>query len=199
MISRKIVKNQQYWHAAISFGPALSACYSFNYGEEYTNKFKGGLSFESIDLYKEDCPTGTMQVGVIFVTPEKFNKVKEALNYFIHNKEKTKYSFINLFYSWLGKPTKNGLKLAQVCSTFVDTLLKYANININHIQTNLVKPDDLKYTNDKSYFKVYEGNIVDYQEEPVMRRSLQLANRVKNDYFRNEKDEEIEDITVKKR
>jgi hypothetical protein len=198
-VMEKFVKNQQYWHAAISFGPALSTCYSFNYGEADANKFKGGLSFESIKFYKEEHPTGTMQVGVLFVTPEKYKKVKEALSFYIHNKEKTKYSFINLLYSWLGKPTKNGLKLNLVCSTFVDTLLKHANININNKQTNLVKPDDLKYTNDKSYFKVYEGKIKDYKEDPVIKKSEELGNRVRNDFFRHEKDEKVEDITDKKK
>ena len=42
-VVEKFVKDQQYWHAAISFGPGLTHCYSFNFGECNANRFKGGL------------------------------------------------------------------------------------------------------------------------------------------------------------
>jgi len=53
-IAEKFVKNQKYWHAAIGFGPSLSRTYSFNFGEADANKFKGGLSFESLNFYKDE-------------------------------------------------------------------------------------------------------------------------------------------------
>lgn len=198
-VVEKFCKGQEYWHAAISFGPALSHCYSFNFGEAAANRVKGGLSFESLKFYQEEHPTGTMQVGAVFLTEEKYNKVKEAMYWYFSNKQKTKYSFINLLYSWRGKPTKNGLNFSLVCSTFVDTLLKYANINLNQKQTNLVKPDDLKHTDDRIYFKVFDGNIVDYNANEVREKSEKLANRVSNDYFRKAKDEKLEDIVLKKK
>ena len=198
-VMEKFVKDQQYWHAAISFGPGLTHCYSFNFGEANANKFKGGLSFESIKFYQEGHPTGTMQVGAVFVSQEKYKKVKEALDFYHKNKEKTKYSFLNLIYSWLGKPTKNGLNFSLVCSTFVDTLLKHAHINLNDKQTNLVKPDDLKYTDEKkNYFKVYEGKIINYNAEEVQEKSEKLANRISNEFFKKSEDKEVEDIVKKK-
>jgi hypothetical protein len=197
-VMEKFVKNQQYWHAAISFGPALKTCYSFNFGKCDTNKFKGGISFESIDFYKEEHTTGTMQVGVLFLNPDKYKKVKEALNFYIRHKEKTIYSYINLIYSWLGMPIKNGLRFDLVCSTFVDTLLKHANINLNKKQTNLVKPDDLKYTNEKNYFKVYEGRIQDYDEDKVAELTEELIDNEDNEYFKHAKDYKLRDVTDKK-
>ena len=198
-VVEKFVKDQQYWHAAISFGPGLTHCYSFNFGEANANKFKGGLSFESIKMYQEEHPTGTMQVGAVFVSKEKYKKVKEAMDFYQSNKEKTKYSFLNLIYSWLGKPTKNGLNFNLVCSTFVDTVLKHANINLNDKQTNLVKPDDLKYTNNKNYFKVYEGKITGYDAEEVKEKSEKLANKVSNEFFKKADDKKLEDVTEKKK
>lgn len=186
-IAGKFVKGQQYWHAAISFGPALSSCYSFNFAKDTTNTL-GGLSFESIEFYKKNCPTGNMQVGAIFVDPVRFKKVKEALNFYLKNKQKTTYSWINLLYSYLGKSTKNGLKFNQVCSTFVDSILKYANIDLNDKDTNLVKPDDLKNTNEKNYFKVFDGNIINYDAEDVKEKTEKLANRMSNNYFKKKKD-----------
>ena len=199
-IAEKFVKGQTYWHAALSFGPALSTCYSFSAGKGSASvnpNIKGGLAFESIDYYKKDSPKGKMKVGVVFVSNRKYKKVKEAINWFVENKEKTRYNFLNLLFSLVGKPTKNGLKLSQVCTSFVDTILKYAHINISKKQTNLTKADDMKETDEKSYFKVFEGNIVDYKERPVAKRTEELANKLGNNYFRHKKDEEAKDVTVK--
>jgi len=199
-IANKLVKGQEFWHASMSFGPSLKLCYSFSYWKRaHTNNLKGGLSFESIDLYKEDHPDGRMQVGAIFLNEKKYKKIKEGIMYFLTNKEKTKYDFIGLLYSLLGKPTANGLKLKLMCVTFVDTLLKYANINLNDKQTNLVKADDLKHTNDIYYFKVFEGLIKDYNPIEVAKLSEKLGNKLNNDYFRHVEDKPIEDITRKRR
>ena len=194
-------KKQTYWHAALSFGPSLSTCYSFRGGMSSTTvnpHFSGGLALESLDFYKSCSPKGRMQVGVVFVNNSKFRKIKEALNYFLNNKEKTRYNFLNLLFSLVGIPTANGLKLNQICTTFVDTVLKYAHINISDKQINLTKADDMKHTdNRKGYFKVFEGEIVDYKEDLVIKKSEKLANTLKNDYFKHNKDVEAEDITVK--
>lgn len=187
-IAEKFVKEQEFWHAAISFGPALSNCYSFNFAKDSTNAITGGLSFESIDFYKKNCPNGDLQVGAIFVDQAKFKKVKEALDFYLRNKQKTKYSWINLLYSYLGKSTKDGLNFNQVCSTFVDSILKFASIDLNNKHTNLVKPDDLKNTNEKNYFKVFSGKITSYDAIEVKNRSEQLANKVSNNYFKKKKD-----------
>lgn len=188
-VAEKFVKNQKYWHAAIGFGPSLSRTYSFNFGEAEANKFKGGLSYENFNFYKEAHPTGTMQVSCILLSTVKYNKLKAVLDYYIQNKEKTRYSFINLVYSLFGKSTKNGLKMNLVCSTFVDTILKSINVNVSNVnKTNLVKPDDLMATNEKEkQFKVYEGKIVDYNPEKVASIVEKMYNDKSNSYFNKSK------------
>ena len=126
-----------------------------------------------------------MEVSCIFLDKEKYNNLKETLDYYLMNKEKTKYSYVNLLYSLVGKKTKNGLKFNLVCSTFVDTILKSINIDLNNgKQSNLVKPDDLKATalNEKQ-FKIFEGNIVDYNVEKISKMVNKLANNISNNYF----------------
>jgi hypothetical protein len=98
----------------------------------------------------------------------------------------------------LGIPIKNGLRFDLVCSTFVDTILKYANINLNKKQSNLVLPDDLKHTNDKNYFKVYEGRILDYDEDMVAEKTEELIDNEDNEYFKHAKDYKLRDVTDKK-
>lgn len=193
-IAEKFVKNQDYWHAALSFGPALTHCYSFSFGdpEAGTNKFKGGLSFENIKMYQEGHPNGTMEVNCIFLDEPTFKQLKETLNYYIKNKEKTRYSFINLLYSLFGKKTKNGLKFNLVCSTFVDTILKSVNVNVTGTNkaTNLTKPDDLKAKkSNKKQFKLFEGNLLKYKVEEIKKKVEKLANELKNNFFSDTKKE----------
>ena len=146
-IFSKFVKDEVYWHAALSFGPSLKYCYSFNFGHDNygNNKFTGGLSFENINSYKKAHPEGTMEVSCIVLGKDKYDKLKETLNYYIRNKEKTKYDFVNLLRSLFGKATPDGNKFNLVCSTFVDTILKSVDINISKAKAiNLTKPDDVR-------------------------------------------------------
>lgn len=184
----KFVKNQKYWHAAIGFGPSLSRTYSFNFGEADANKVKGGLSFESYEFYKEEHPTGTMEVNCIFLTPKRYKKLKETLDYYLRNKEKTRYSFINLLWSLFGHKTKNGLKMNLVCSTFVDTILRSVDIHVTdqNKNTNLTKPDDLRARHEKQ-FKLYEGPIPGYNIEKVHAKVNELSEDVNNDWFADTK------------
>lgn len=182
-IAEKFVKNQSYWHAAIGFGPSLSKTYSFNFGEAGANKFKGGLSYESYEFYKEEHPTGDMYVSCIFLTPYRYKKLQDTLNFYINNKMKTSYSFINLLWALIGKKTSNGLKFDLVCSTFVDTLLKSIDVNLNDKQTNLVKPDDLRSEINNKQFEIFNGKIVDYDPKKAKRLVEKMANDKKCSYF----------------
>ena len=196
-VAEKFVKNQKYWHAAIGFGPSLSRTYSFNFGEASTNKFKGGLSFESMKFYQEEHPTGTCEISCIFLTPYKYKKLKATLDYYLRNKQKTRYSFINLLYALFGKSTKNGLKMNLVCSTFVDTILRSVDINISGGKhTNLTKPDDLKVGKHEKQFKVFEGKLLDYDPKKVAEKVEELSNDVNSDFFNKEKTKNVSESVL---
>lgn len=188
-IAEKFVKGQKYWHASISFGPSLKYCYSFNYNwdkEFNTNKFKGGLSFESFDIYKQEAPTGTMEVSCILLGKDKYNQLKETLNYYIRNKEKTKYDFFNLLRSLFGRATPDGNKFNLVCSTFVDTILKSVDINISKAKAiNLTKPDDLRaMRRNEKQFKLYSGKIINYPINRIVDKVNKLTQDANNNYFK---------------
>lgn len=185
-VAKKFVKGQKYWHASLSFGPSLKYCYSFNFGEANANKITGGLSFESLEFYKKEHPTGTMEVSCIVLGKDKYDKLKETLNYYIRNKEKTKYDFVNLLRSLFGKATSDGNKFNLVCSTFVDTILKSVDINISKAKAiNLTKPDDLRaMRRNKKQFKVYSGNIINYNVDKVTDKVDKLTQDANNNYFK---------------
>lgn len=187
-IFSKFIKDEVYWHAALSFGPSLKYCYSFNFGHDNygNNKLIGGLSFENINSYKKAHPEGTMEVSCIVLGKDKYDKLKETLNYYIKNKEKTKYDFVNLLRSLFGKATPNGNKFNLVCSTFVDTILKSVDINISKAKAiNLTKPDDLRaMRRNEKQFKVYSGNIVNYNVNKVTDKVDKLTQDANNNYFK---------------
>ena len=193
-LAEKFVKGQKYWHAAIGFGPSLKHCYSFNFGEANANKRKGGLSFESLEFYKKEHPTGTMEVSCIVLGKDKYDKLKETLNYYIRNKEKTKYDFINLLRALFGKSTPDGNKFNLVCSTFVDTILKSIDIKISKAKTiNLTKPDDLRaLRKNEKQFKVYSGKIINYPINRVTDKVDKLTQDINNNYFNEVKKKEEE-------
>lgn len=182
-VAEKFVKNQEYWHASIGFGPALSTLYSFNFGEAEANKLKGGLSYESMDFYQREHPTGNVCVSCIFLTQQRYQKLRETLNYYIKNKKKTRYSFINLVYSLFGKVKTSKKNLSLVCSTFVDTILKSVDVRLNDKPTNLVKPDDLKSGHSEKEFVVFKGRIKDYDAEEASKIVEKMANDKTYSYF----------------
>ena len=181
-IAEKFVKGQQFWHAIIGFDYTLTDCYSFNYNPK---THESGLIKESILGYKEKYPNANCQISCIFIGEEKYYKLKESLNYYIFNKDKTRYDFLNLFFSLIGKQTKNGLKLNQVCSTFVDSLLRSIGVNLVDKNTNLVKPDDLiKKKDNKKQFILYQGIISKFNSDRIFKKVVNLSNNSKNDYFK---------------
>ena len=191
-VAEKFVKDQQYWHAALSFGPNLNPCYSYaiNYTQRertHVNKIKGGIAFENISDWKKNIPNGKLQVSVILLPPDKFKKVKNNVDYFIMNKERTNYSIKTLFDSLHNKAKADTLSLSQVCSTFVATILKFSDIDLNNGKAaNLIKPDDLRVgtTNTKKHFKIFEGDLNLYDPQIAALRTEKLANNLNKDYFK---------------
>lgn len=180
-IADKFVKGQKFWHATIGFDYALTQCYSFNYNPKTRET---GLVYESIDAYKQKYPNADCQVSCVLLDDANYNKIKESLNYYIINKNNTKYDFLNLFFSFIGKATDNGLKLNQVCSTFVDSLLKSVNVNLVNKPTNLVKPDDLiKSKSNRKQFILFNGKVSKYKPEIIYNKIIKLSSNSKNCYF----------------
>lgn len=186
-IADKVAKGQEFWHAAIGFGPSLSRTYSFNYMEASANGFKGGLAFEGLSFYRKTYATGTMEVNCVFIDEFRYKKLKATLDYYIKNKQKTSYNFIGLVKALFNKKEPNKLKMNMVCSQFVDTILKSADVDVNGKNSNVVWPDDLK-TNPKNgkQFKIYSGSFQGYDVDKATKLVDKLSKDVNNEYDRSE-------------
>jgi hypothetical protein len=73
--------------------------------------------------------------------------------------------------------------MALVCSEFVDTILKYANIDISGKASANTRPDDLSTFHDKNnFFQVYEGKISQYNPRKI---DAMIENLRQNTEYKN--------------
>jgi len=152
-----------YTHAAISLDSKMNRLYSYNIAQH-------GFSLENISKYNNS-KDNVISIYTFFLNKKSYQKLKMKLDYFISNKENTKYSFINLLGALINKPIK--LVDEMICSQFVDSLMKYVNLDITHKDSSLVKPQDFANITDSRFIKLYEGPIKDYD-------SLKVSNTIKS-------------------
>ena len=169
-----------YSHALISFGPALNPMYSFDFGEGKAIGCKTGLSIDNIGRYKDMDVDGKMRVVGVFVSPEKMKALHLAVDYYVKNKEKTKYGFMNLL-SWVkgSKKVNSFGELKMFCSEFVDAILKSASIDITGKNSRNVTPDDFGSNKDKNNsFVLYEGPIKNFKPDIIRKKVKELQETI---------------------
>ena len=115
----KLVTGSSYSHASISFDPELKEVYSFNIRE------KAGFIKENLDSFKNNI----ISVMAFFAPTKIVKQLKDKVKDFENNKTTFDLRiFFNKILKIDHKVSKN--EYHQVCSTFVDTVLKSGNINL---------------------------------------------------------------------
>lgn len=160
----RFIKHSEYTHAGLSLDSDLRHVSTFQFGKEWK-----GFANDSIQKYVEADKKCLLMVLALFVDKETKNKIDIVLKDFINKQEKSVYGFGNLFKILINKSNDNDPEnLYLVCSQFVDTVLKLANINLINKSSNLVIPEDFKeLQGHPKVFKVYEGLAKDYNEKKV--------------------------------
>ncbi|ABR49086.1 conserved hypothetical protein [Alkaliphilus metalliredigens QYMF] len=150
----KLVKNDEYTHAAIALDKDLDRMYSF--GRKYTynpclGRFKQENINEGIYKFHKTLPGVIMEVEV---SKEEYKKANSLIDHFISNSNLYKYNYKGLFpILFSGKePCDNRF----FCSEFVYYILKESGIADLQIARNTVRPQDL--LNIRSKF-IYMGNL----------------------------------------
>lgn len=171
-------KKSQYSHAGLSLSSGLTEIYSFGiHKDELRND--NGLTVESLDDYMDKTGDANLLVLSLFVEPQVKRKIQESLNFYIQNKDRTKYSFKNIFRIILNKTKESTYSLQMVCSQFVDSILKLCDINLNNKSSNLVAPSDLTKANEGiNMFILYEGKKSEYNFREIERKVNALKHQV---------------------
>lgn len=145
-------------HAAIGFRHTLDDMKSFN-----TSKFNG-LSDEDLKFYS---PEEKLAVYTIFVEDDDMKSIKKEIDYYVDNRDKTRYSRLNIASIVFNVPLN--FQFDMVCSQFVDRVLKFAKIDLTGKDSSLVSPNDFwkASKNNKKMYKVYDGKVGDYKPNKV--------------------------------
>lgn len=163
-----------YSHAGISLDPSMKKIYSFN---GFTPDGKSGLSLESLDFYKKVENT-RLKVLVFFVSPKVKDKLQQVLQFYINNKDKTHYSFANIFNIVLNKTKDTSLSLSLVCSQFVDVILKSVNLDISGKPSNLTTPADFDRISNSNtrIFDLFHDFVNKYNPSVIKKKVKALLN-----------------------
>jgi len=160
-------------HAAISIDPDISKLYSFNMDNKY--KLFGGFSIEDIKNYPKD---GRLVVYTVFVDNDAYRAIERFINNATYNINKSTYSVINL----ITYPFKNiniNMPDMMICSQFVDTVLKMANIDLTANKSSKVSPNQLffKVSSNPKAYKVFDGIVGDFDFKKASRDIKKFAKK----------------------
>lgn len=171
----------EYSHSSISLVPSLSTLYSFNITKTTDDEGKkhkyNGLAIEHFRDFRDN-PKCKIKVIAILVDIETKKKIRDAIQYYIDNIDKTKYATTSLAKALFGTGEKvqNYGNMTLFCSQFVDSVLKQANIDIGGRGSSVnTHPSELGQFKDKNnYFTVYEGKASEYNEDKVNEKILYM-------------------------
>lgn len=158
----KFVTKSEYSHASITFDPKLNEVYSFNMRHQ-----NWGFIKENLSSFKDNFIT----VFAFFAESSVVKKLKTTVYDFANHKTNFDLRiFMNKILHINRRPSKD--QSQQVCSTFVDTVLKSGGINLVGDQ-KIPAPSDI-YNGAKSQpnkiFEVYNGIAPKYNGKKVERQ-----------------------------
>lgn len=164
----KFVTKSEYSHASITFDPELKEVYSFN-----MRKNNWGFIKENISSFKDN----VISVFAFFANSDIVSKLKKTVYDFANHETNFDLRiFANKIFHINHKASNN--EYNQVCSTFVDTVLKSGGINLVGNQ-KIPAPSDI-YNGAKSIpnkiFEVYNGIAPKYNGKQVKRKIQYLQN-----------------------
>ena len=160
----KFFTGSQYSHASIAFDPTLNTVYSYN----LTNG--NGFLRENRKSFKDN----HINIMCFFAPNHTVSKLKDTVSDFEHNKSKFDLGiFFNKILHIDYKMDKN--KYHQVCSTFVDTVLRSGDIQLT--DKNIPDPGQLlngAKSRPNTIIEVYDGPAPSYNGDLVKRKLDQL-------------------------
>jgi len=169
------VTNGPFSHSALCIDNDFNKLYSFNMDNNMN--FTGGFSIESVEKYPKD---HRLAVFTFFVKPEIHKKISEAIKFLIENIRDTSYSVVNI----LTIPFKHiniNMSTSMICSQFVDSMLKLANIDISNKDSSKVTPNDFyrfSLKNSKVY-KAFDGITKDFNAKKVSKYMARMASKAR--------------------
>ena len=184
----KFVTHSDYSHASISFDPELNEVYSFNMGAPGENG--SGFVRENLKYFKDN----VISVMAFFAPNKIVDNLKEKINSFKDNKTTYDFGIILNKLLHIDRRISNN-EYNQVCSTFVDSVLKSNGINLTG-DIEIPDPGQL-YNASKSapnkIIEIFNDVATKYNGKSIKKKLNALYNKkyvsieeeVKNKHIRN--------------
>ena len=162
--------NSKFSHASISFDPSLKEMWSYGRPslnpDGTMNNVKFGFKSESIDERLFRGKHINIGVYAIFVPARSVKKMEEYIKGYLG--VKTKFDWGAMIQQLFHKDEKvSDDKYTKICSTFVNTVLQQAGINIT--DKNSPNPGDIERSmeslDSKKVVKVFYGDSNDYSKK----------------------------------
>lgn len=169
------VTKSQFSHSAICIDNDFNNLYSFNLVNGI-NKV-GGFSVERIDEYPKE---NRLAVFSFFVSKDTHKKISERIKLLADNISNTAYGVFNI----LTLPFKHinlNFDNSMICSQFVDSIIKMANIDITGKDSSHVVPNDFYKAGTVSgkIYKVFDGIIKDFNPKKIISYVNKMSNKIK--------------------
>jgi len=166
----KKVTNSPFSHIGISFDSKLNTVHTYNMVP------KPGVVKETLSGYKDNIIT----VMAFFAPTDIYNTMKDTVMDYYINAKKTVYDFGIIFNKLINKNARVvNDKYHQVCSTFVDTVLKSGKVTLDK-DANVPSPAEL-YNATKSMpnkiIEVYSGPADKYDSVKVDKKMNKLLEK----------------------
>lgn len=171
-----------YSHASISFDPTLKEMWSYGRPslnpDGTINNIKFGFKNESIDERVFRGKNIVIGVYAIFVKAKDVKKMENYIKGYLGMK--TKFDWGAMFDQLLSRDAAmDDNKFTRICSTFVNTVLSQAGINITG--KNSPNPADfarsLDSESNKRVIKVFYGDSNDYDPKKINKKLKQFSKR----------------------
>ena len=163
----RLFTGSSYTHASIGFDPELNESYSYN-----MNYQNFGFVRENISSFKDN----VIGVYCFFIEKSLVNKLKSYIQDFSEHRTFYDHKILfNKIFNINYKPTKN--KFDQVCSTFVDSCLKFVGIDLSG--NNIPAPSDLVNgckTNSNKIIELFVGKATQYPGKDIKNKVEKLMN-----------------------
>lgn len=163
----RLFTGSSYTHASIGFDPELNESYSYN-----MNYQNFGFVRENRSSFKDN----VIGVYCFFMEKSLVDKLKSYIQDFSEHRTFYDHKILfNKIFNINYKPTKN--KFDQVCSTFVDSCLKFVGIDLSG--NNIPAPSDLVNgckTNSNKIIELFVGKATQYPGKDIKNKVEKLMN-----------------------
>lgn len=180
-ISNMIKKHtmSRFSHVGLSFDVNLHKTYSFGKNNPKNDDTKSRDGFRMDDMGSDHYKGLSFTVYGAFVTDAQYNKMKKFADE-VKNSPKTKYSSSKIIDQFFNndKINKNAKSTNQICSTFVNDILKAADIKVT--EKNNPAPGDFEHslmTKMNMFEHVFSGTYDEYDVDDVKDRMETFSKR----------------------